>query len=611
MQRPRPARRGLARTIGLLVCLTSTVPAHAAPAAFEAGVFPELVEAGVTIDVAAVDAAIGDFDVDGHADVFIAMGSTSNIGGLQTGRADRLYLGDGAGGFVLASVAFDAAAPRAASGVVAADFNRDGRPDLLVSGGSVYLGPTAGVRVEPSVLYTGRAGTVFDAGTVLGVTSTQPVVQARAADLDGDGDADLVLRESSGTIRVLRNTSAAGGTIAFVEAQSIAIGSADPRNRFAIGRLAGADAAPDIAVLLPTSGTEPAGVVILRNIGGAQPMQRDQSVQLPAPLSDIVAADFDADARDDLVVVADAEDPQPQWSRTRVLWSDAGGFRIGAERFPANGLRRVATGDVDADGLPDLIFGRTRETGFVPRDVPSLLIALNRNAGFVPTSQCIGRYAGVPNAIHVGALDGDGWPDLLVMGAAPQVVPRTGPGWWRNNAPGVSAACCMAELAAQRIEPAAPAPVPVRGAPAGAASAIDLRGYSDLRDVVFAEASDGPRLRERYAQFSPEISQRMRSDPALWRTVATALSLWSEPLARMFAGAGTTRSVSAEMIDAVDAVLVTLSTTGSVALAQAIAEERARLPAFATLVGLDMDAFRATVLPDDRVFADQFEPVTP
>ncbi|MFO1494328.1 MAG: VCBS repeat-containing protein [Lysobacterales bacterium] len=596
--------------MSFLVGLALPIQSYAVPAAYTPGAFPELIEAGVPVDVAAVDAAMGDFDLDGHADVFVAMGSTSGVGGVQSARADRLYLGNGAGAFTLAAVAFDAALPRAASSVAAADYNRDGRLDLVVAGGSVYLGPAAGVRIEPSMVYAGRAGSVFDAGSALGGPAMQAVVQARAADLDGDGDADLVLREADGTLRLWRNVSIVGGSIAFVEAQAISIGGADPRNRFAIGRLVGADAAPDIALLLPTSGVEAAGVVILRNIGGAQPLQRDHSIPLPAPLSDLVAADFNVDGRDDLVVVADAEDPQPQWSRARVLWSEPDGIRIGSERFPANGLRRVATGDVDADGLPDLIFGRAREAGPAPRDVPSLLIALNRNASFVPTSQCLGRYAGVPNAIQVGALDSDGWPDLLVMAAAPQTAPRSGPGWWRNDAPGVSAACCMAELAAQRIEPAAPAQA--RGLLTAVASAIDLRSYSEVRDRLFADARDGARLRQRYEQFSPEISLRMASDPAIWRAVASALSLWSEPLSRLLAGAGATRSVSADMIDAVDAVLLTLSATGSVALAQAIADERARLPAFDTLVGLDLETFRATVLPADRLFAESFETeVTP
>jgi hypothetical protein len=61
------------------------------------------------------------------------------------------------------------------------------------------------------------------------------------------------------------------------------------------------------------------------------------------------------------------------------------------------------------------------------------------------------------------------------------------------------------------------------------------------------------------------------------------------------------------MIAAVDAFLSRLSAEGSAALAQAIAEERAAIPPFATFVGLDLDAFRALVLPGDVMFDDGFE----
>lgn len=608
--------RSCAPPATLSIAFLLLVPAPevgAAAGVFEAGAFPELIEAGQPMDVAAVDALAADFNGDGHRDVFVAMGRTQGAGGIEIPRADRLYLGDGAGAFSLAATPFDAAAPRAASGAVAADFNRDGRLDLVVLGGSVYLGPVPGVRTEPSVVYTGQAVTLFDAGVPLAQVSAQPVTHAEAADINGDGDHDLLVRQGDGTLQVLSNTGAPGAAIAFTLTQTIALGSSDPRNRLAVGRFAGEDALPDVALLVPTAGTLASGVRVLRNTGGTPPFQAHSDIALPAPLADLASGDFDADGRDDLIAVADAEDPQPRWSRTRVIWSEAGGFRIGEERFPANGLRRVAVGDLDADGRPDLVFGRLREQGPAPRDVPSLLIALNRGLGFQPTTQCLGRYAGVPTAIRIAPVDGDALADIVVMGAAPQVMPRTGPGWWRNNASNVAGACCMAELAAQGI-----ATPPPRG-PDGlfqrlavaAASAVDLRAYSGVRDQLFPAAANGPRLRQRYDTFSPEIALRMRNDPALWIAAATALSLWSEPVARLLAGNGASRTVTADMIDAVDTALTLLSATGSPALVDAIAFERAQLPPLQELVGLDMNQFRAVVLPAQRIHDDQFEAVAP
>lgn len=588
----------------------SAVPATAAPGIFESGAFPELSANGQSLDTAAADAVLADFNGDGRRDVFIAMGRTQGANGLEIAQPDRLYLGDAQSGFSLSALPFDAAFPRAASTAVAADFNRDGRLDLIVAGASVYLGPTPGVRIEPTVIYSGRADTILDGGVTLALGNAQPVVQLIAIDYDGDGASDLLLRDSNGLLRVLRNSGSAGGAIAFTEVQSIGLGSSDPRNRMVVGRFAGEDARPDLALLVPVSGTEPAGVVVYRNQAGALPYVREQSVALLAPLADLAAADFNLDGRDDLVVVADAEDVQAQWSRTRVLWAEASTWRIGSERFPGNGLRRVAVGDLDADGRADLVFGRVREAGASAIDVPSLLVALNRNAGFVPTEQCLGRYAGVPRSIQVGAVDGDAWPDLLVMGAAPQAAPRTGPGWWRNNAPELANACCMAELAAQHATSNA-GTLSLRMLLGGASSAVSLGAYSGVRDQILAAAGNGPRILQRYASFSPEITQLMRNDPALWGEIATALSLWSEPVLRLLAGNGASRTVSTEMIDAVDAVLIALSNSGSAALAAAIADERARLPPFSSLVGLDMNAFRNQVAPIDRLHTNGFEANTP
>lgn len=595
----------------LLILIAPATEAGAAPGVFDAGTFPELTEAGMPVDIAAVDAVVADFNGDGQRDVFVAMGNTQGTGGLETPRADRLYLGDGLGAFTPAATPFDAAMPRAAAGAVAADFNRDGRLDLVVLGGSVYQGPGPGVRTEPSVVYTGQAVTLFDTGSVFAAASTQPMVQAIAADIDGDSDPDLLVRQANGVLRVLRNTGAPGAAITFDLAQEIALGSSDPRNRFAVGRFAGEDTALDVALLVPSSAAS--GVRVLRNTGGTPPFQTQADIALPGPLADLAAGDFDVDGRDDLIVVADAEDPQPQWSRARVVWSEANGFRIGEERFPANGLRRVAVGDLNADGRPDLVFGRLREQGPAPRDVPSLLIALNRNLGFEPTSQCLGRYAGVPTAIRIAPVDSDALADIVVMGAAPQVAPRTGPGWWRNNASNVGGACCMAELAAQAI--ASPPPPGPNGLfqwlAAAAASAVDLRAYSGVRDQLFPMAINGPRLRQQYDTFSAEIAQRMRTDPALWVAAATALSLWSEPVARLLAGQGASRTVSADMIDAVDSALNLLAVNGSPALVDAVTFERAQLPPLQDLVGLDMNQFRAAVLPAQRIHDDQFEAVAP
>jgi hypothetical protein len=128
--------------------------------------------------------AAGDFNRDGNLDFVTTNAATSTV---------NVVLGNGNGTF--RSVR-NFATGNLPTGVVVADFNRDGRPDLATTSGASGFA-AAGV----SVLLGNGDGTFrpmrnFDAGAAL----TDPV----AADLDGDGFADLVTRRGS-SLHVLIN----------------------------------------------------------------------------------------------------------------------------------------------------------------------------------------------------------------------------------------------------------------------------------------------------------------------------------------------------------------------------------------------------------------------
>jgi hypothetical protein len=128
--------------------------------------------------------AAGDFNRDGNLDFATTNAVTSTV---------HVVLGSGNGTFRSVRNLVTGNLP---TGVVVADFNRDGRPDLAtISGGSGFS--AAGV----SVLLGRGDGTFqpmrkFEAGLAL----ADPV----AADLDGDGFADLVARRGN-SLRVLIN----------------------------------------------------------------------------------------------------------------------------------------------------------------------------------------------------------------------------------------------------------------------------------------------------------------------------------------------------------------------------------------------------------------------
>lgn len=586
--------------------LALSLLAWATPARFAPGPFPNFGAEG--LDGAVADLVFADFNGGGRADVFVVMDRTAMPDGRETAHSDRLFLGDGNGGFVLSSANFDTLPARAGSSAAAADFDRDGWIDLVVAGASLYQGSGMPVRIEPSVVYRGLGQGAFGPAQILPLT--HPVVQVEAADIDGDQDADLLLRQSDGTLRILRNLSNTG-TLQWAEAQSLSYGSNDPRNRFAVGLMLGDDTAPDLALLIPTaSANDAAGVVLLRNVGGASPFAFEQRIEQAAPLADLTSRDINGDGVDDLVVVSERAPLTLAASNTRVYLASASGWRESDVRFPATPLRRVAGGDVDGDGRSDLIFTRSRR-GFnwaqTEGDTALLLIALNRADGFVPTAQCLGGAPFAPTrSLRLARIDSDAWLDIAV--AAPTAPGEaTGPGWWRNHVANVQAGCCPVELAAQWVETVPPAPEAPLGNAFPTLNAVEVGVYAGVRDLLLADNPTGARLRQRYAEFSAEIVALMASHPTLWRDFASTLSLWGEPLERVLAGQGASRIVSAEMIAAVDTVLQTLTQLGSAPLAAAIADERARMPPLPEFIGLDLNAFVAAVLPSDRLFADSFE----
>ena len=147
-------------------------------------------EAGLTAAAEYSALAVADINKDGYTDIFLGRRSATGV----------LALSDGRGRFQTAD------APPASGNAIAAqivDYDNDGLLDLLT------LAPE-GVKLARNV----GGGRWTDATRAAGLADLTPgdtaVFQALAAgDLDGDGDTDLALRTSTGSLRLLRN---GGGT---------------------------------------------------------------------------------------------------------------------------------------------------------------------------------------------------------------------------------------------------------------------------------------------------------------------------------------------------------------------------------------------------------------
>jgi hypothetical protein len=270
------------------------------------------------------EAALADLDNDGDLDAAIARDLLPTL----------VLFNDGDGRFGRETEIGPITQARA---IAAADLNGDGAPDLVVSqrgdANLVYMNDGAGGFADPQAL-DGREQSVGFA----------------IADLNGDGHADLIfsnrggeglplhLGDGTGSFRFSGHVGADLG----VEVRAVAVGDFN------------ADGRPDIAAPV---------------IGGADLVFLNEgetafsAVTLEGGMTDATAvavADFDRDGRDDLVIGGPEGAPVAHMSRGSGFARHA----LDVADFQGS-VYAVSTGDLDGDGLSDLVFAVSGGSNFV------------------------------------------------------------------------------------------------------------------------------------------------------------------------------------------------------------------------------------------------------
>ena len=281
-----------------------------------------------------VSPVIADFNNDTKLDVAVVDNSHTGPGGLPR---FHVVLGNGLGGFgSTISTSFDDLSPSSAAG---GDLNGDGKIDLVTvnrSGGNNNEGSI-------SIGLSDGAGHFTMQPNVSVPTAVNPIGVA-FADFNKDGKTDLAVPSGFGFSILLGN-----GTGGFAPRTHITTSNSSSIRTADLNGDGNAD-----LVMVSEEVNGKTSVVLGNGMGGFTAPVQFNLGHFP---SDLTLADFNNDGKPDLAVAISRQEPFPnQSSNIAVLLGDgAGGFGQSVTIAAERGASRIISADLNSDGRPDLI----------------------------------------------------------------------------------------------------------------------------------------------------------------------------------------------------------------------------------------------------------------
>jgi hypothetical protein len=313
--------------------------------------------------------------------------------------------------------------------VVVGDVTGDGLPDVVMSMSATGSSGRVLIRIRAQQ----PDGSLVVAGEIKVERAVNWLHSLELADLDSDGISEIVIADDTGLTTVSRK----GGQFETAWQPS--------NGRYAA--LASIDANADGHMDVFAQGVEYGSRLFLNNgqgvIGSVEYVQTGYMGHAWAE-----ASDFTADGLPDLLVSRMAGYYVLIYPFHRGIGLQRQPVEIDVRAFQSAGTYGATVSDIDRDGRPDLVISDQGMTGTSqPRGVRILYRGAGDGFGRSVLLETPGYYS-YPSAVRVADLDGNGYPDIVVMydsndrigyflqgpsGFAPVVTQLTDDNPWTNN----------------------------------------------------------------------------------------------------------------------------------------------------------------------------------
>lgn len=365
-----------------------------------------------------VSGLIGDLNGDGAPDIVLGIDGSPPAVYLNNGTADPFQNVQGVfvappPGPTMAGISWGTA--------VLVDVNADGHPDLAIAGFNA-----------PDMIYLNN-GTSNPFNGVSGIAiGTQDVGYGPAfGDVNGDGFLDMAVANTNHVPSRLYLTQGApltSGTYSTVQIGTDVGYGQDVKIADVNG-----DGKPDLIltyIIASTVATDPSGIAIYLNNGTSDPFGNVTPLRLLVgqTVNAIAVADLNQDGKLDLVaVVSDQTVTQNNLYVFLNTGSPSQPFTNAQALQPDNdlggGCLGVSVGDVNGDGLPDLLFSCSAplaNASPAPANPAVGAIYLNNGtanpfANVAPVDIPATTYSGYGRSVAVGTLVRNGAPDVLIV----------------------------------------------------------------------------------------------------------------------------------------------------------------------------------------------------